>query len=172
MWKTIAVFFKEPTREFSLKEIGKRSRLAHTSTKQNLTKLIRKKLVKKREEKRGRRIFPYYSADRNEKFMKYKKTHNHLELMESGVVEYIEERIMPRCIVLFGSYQRGEDTEKSDIDLFIEARQEEIELKKFEKKLQRKIQVHFKERFNKYSPELKNNIINGTVLQGFLKGYK
>ena len=42
----------------------------------------------------------------------------------------------------------------------------------FEKKLGRKIELHFNDTFNSYSKELKNNIINGMVLGGFLEGYK
>ena len=79
---------------------------------------------------------------------------------------------MPKCIVLFGSFQKGEDIEQSDIDLFIESPKLKIDLKKFEKKMKRKIELHFKENFSKYPKELKNNIINGTVLFGFLEGFK
>ena len=62
--------------------------------------------------------------------------------------------------------------EGSDIDLFVECRKEEINLKRFEKKLGRKIELHFNENFLSYPKELKNNIINGMVLSGFLEGYR
>ena len=78
----------------------------------------------------------------------------------------------PKSIVLFGSYQRGEDIENSDIDLFIESKKEKLDINIFEKKLKRKIELHFKEDFTSYPKELKNNIINGIVLSGFLEGYK
>ena len=79
---------------------------------------------------------------------------------------------MPKSIVLFGSYQKGEDSENSDIDLFVECDKEELDVKIFEKKLGRKIELHFKKDFTLYPKELKNNIINGIVLSGFLEGYK
>ena len=88
------------------------------------------------------------------------------------MIEFIEEKLMPKSIVLFGSYRRGEDTESSDIDLFVECKEESINLKPFEKVLGRKIEIHFKEDFMSYPKELKNNIINGIVLNGFLDGYK
>ena len=73
---------------------------------------------------------------------------------------------------MFGSYQKGEDVEDSDIDLFIECKKEELDIKIFEKKLGRNIELHFNENFTSYPKELKNNIINGIVLSGFLEGYK
>ena len=56
--------------------------------------------------------------------------------------------------------------------MFIECKEKELDIKPFEKKLARKIELHFNENFNLYSKELKNNIINGIVLSGFLEGYK
>jgi predicted nucleotidyltransferase len=78
---------------------------------------------------------------------------------------------MPGCIVLFGSYLRGEDTEESDIDLFVEADKKEIRLERFEGLLKRKIELHFRRDFGKISKELKNNIINGLVMQGYLEAF-
>ena len=79
------------------------------------------------------------------------------------------EKFNPNSIVLFGSYQKGEDTIKSDIDLFIESKEQNINLQEFETKLNRKIQLHFNESFEKYPKELKNNICNGIVLKGYLE---
>ena len=61
---------------------------------------------------------------------------------------------------------------RSKIDLFVECKKEELNLEKFEKKLGRKIELHFNEDFTLFPKELKNNIINGIVLSGFLEGYK
>jgi len=93
-------------------------------------------------------------------------------ILDSGVTRFIEEKLIPKSIVIFGSYQRGEDTEDSDIDIFVECKEEELNLDKFERKLNRNIQLHFKENFNLYPKELKNNIMNGIVVGGFLEGYK
>ena len=73
---------------------------------------------------------------------------------------------------MFGSYRRGEDVESSDIDIFVECADEPVNVAQFEKKLGRKIELHFKEDFTAYSKELKNNLINGIVLSGFLEGYR
>ena len=167
------VFFRFSTKEHTLKDVSNRIKIAHTSVRQNLRNLVKIGLIQQRIEKRGKRMFPLYKADRNNKsFIQCKKIYNLQLMMESGMIPYVEEKLMPKCIVMFGSFQRGEDAEESDIDLFVESKQEEIELKQFEKKLGRKIEIHFKEHFTSYPKELKNNIINGTVLHGFLEGYQ
>ena len=47
-----------------------------------------------------------------------------------------------------------------------------LQVHDLEEKLNRKIELHFNERFASYPKELKNNIINGVVLMGFLEGYE
>ena len=71
--------------------------------------------------------------------------------------------------MLFGSASRGEDTEESDIDLFIQAKQSKIDLSKFGKTLNRKINLLFESDFKTVSPELINNLANGVVLYGYFK---
>ena len=173
MSRTAEICFVNPTKKNYLMDISRKIELAHTSVKKNLDKLVRLELVIESVEKKGGRKFPLYKADiDNRLFKEYKMIYNLSSLLESGVVEFIEEKLMPKSIIVFGSYQRGEDTEKSDIDIFVECKEEEINLNKFEKKLHRKIQLHFKEDFALYPKELKNNIINGIVMKGFLEGFK
>lgn len=171
MSRTVEVFFICPTREFTLKDVSRSSKLAHTSTKQNLRQLVKLGLINCRMEKKGKRAFPLYRANRNKQFIQYKKLYNLTAIIESGIIEFIEERLMPNCLVLFGSYQRGEDLEDSDIDLFIEAPQKNLDLKPFKTKLNRNLELHFREHFLSYPSELRNNIINGSILMGFLVGY-
>ncbi len=172
MATTLNLFYNNPTTKFSLASISQKTKLAHTSTKNNLINLIKKNIIIKIIEKKGKRNFPEYIANRNEKlFIITKKIQNLNNLLNSGLIPHIEEQTFPKSTVLFGSYNRGEDIETSDIDIFIEAQPQEINLKSFEKKLNRKIELHFQPNFKEYAPELKNNIINGTILQGFLEGY-
>jgi predicted nucleotidyltransferase len=154
-------------------EISKKIKLAHTSVKQQLEKLLAEKLIIEHIDKKGTRKFPTYKANlENKEFFKYKKIFNYKKIVLSGIIEYLDNKFMPKCIILFGSYQRGEDTEDSDIDIYIQCKQEIIHLTKFEKVIDRKIELHFNEQFNKYPKELKNNISNGIVLSGFLEAYE
>lgn len=76
---------------------------------------------------------------------------------------------MPDAIVLFGSFSRGEDVKESDIDLFMVAKEKQLDIAKFEKYLDKQINIIWEENFNRLSKELRNNIINGIVLHGYLK---
>jgi predicted nucleotidyltransferase len=173
MWRTAAIFFDNPTEELYLMDISRRLGLAHTSVLANLLSLIKEGVITKKTLSRGSRRFPVYSANMNDKrYKKHKKLYNLLNIMESGLVESVEQVVMPKSIVLFGSYSRGEDTEESDIDLFVESLEKKIDLPKFEKILNRKIQLHFNRDFSSYPVELKNNILNGIVLQGFIEAFR
>jgi len=72
-------------------------------------------------------------------------------------------------VVLFGSASRGEDTENSDIDLFLQSGESDINVEKYENALNRKISILFESDIRKLGKELLNNILNGHVLYGYLK---
>ncbi len=113
-----------------------------------------------------------YSADRTSNtYLLEKKSFNIYQLHTSGLLEFIQKELSNPVIVLFGSYMRGEDTENSDIDLYIETpAKKKINLDKFEKILQRRIQQFIYKNIHELeNKELANNILNGTVLTGFME---
>ena len=172
IYKTAGIFFNEPTKEHYLKEISRKAKLAHTSVKQHLKSLKSLSIITETKEKKGTRSFPIYKANLyNNNYKKYKRMYNLNKLMESGIINHIKDNFMPNSIILFGSFQKGEDIEDSDIDIFVESKEKKIELGSFSKKLDRKIQLHFKENFKDYPKELRNNIINGLILEGYLEAY-
>ena len=173
MIRTAEVFFISPSKTHYLLDISRSIILAHTSVKKSLNNLLKIGLIVEQIEKKGKRKFPLYKSNiNNQLFKKYKIIYNISSILESNLIEFIEEKLAPKSIVVFGSYSRGEDIETSDIDIFVECKKEGLNVSKFEKKLNRKIELHFNDNFLTYSKELKNNIINGIVLSGFLEGYK
>ncbi len=168
--KIAADFFMHPSKQIYLMELSRRNKLAHTVVTPAIKTLLESKIILQNIEKRGKRKFPIYFSNLNAKeFRKEKKIFNFSLILRSGVIEFIEEQLSPKSIVLFGSFQKGEDIETSDIDLFIECAAEKIDLSLFEQKMERKIELHFNKKFSTYSKELKNNIANGIVLSGFLE---
>ena len=170
-YKVLRVFFEDPAPkgiEFQLREISRKVALAPPSVKRYLNELEREHLIIKAEHRiHG---YPVYYANRdNEEFKFLKKIDMITKINESGLLDYLSENCMPDAVVLFGSASRGEDLKESDIDLFVLSRKEKIDLTQFEKKLNRKINIFFSDNFNKLSKELKNNIINGAILKGYLK---
>lgn len=167
------VFFNEPTKPHYLIEISKKSKLAHTSTKKYLISLKKEGIIKESAEKKGKRSYPIYTADiDSSEYKNYKKIYNLIKVYDLKIIQFLKDKLMPKSIVLFGSYLRGEDVETSDIDIFVESKKHDLDLSKFEKEFKRKIELHFNEKFNDFPIELKNNIINGEVLYGYLEVYK
>ena len=111
----------------------------------------------------------FYTSNRSSlSYLLEKKLFNLKIIYNSGLLEELISKSHNATIVLFGSYSRGEDTEESDIDLYIEdINLSEKEFYKFEKKINRKIQL-FKYKNIKFieNKELANNIINGIILNG------
>jgi predicted nucleotidyltransferase len=166
------VFYQSPTKPHYLMDISRQTKIAHTSVKKNLRQLVKQGMITQYKEKRGSRIFPFYNANLDSRLFKaHKLAYNLITLHESGLIEYLNDTFAPRSVVLFGSYSRAEDVEDSDIDLFVQCRQANMELRRFEKKLGRKIELHFYEKFSTLSEEFRNNVINGITLAGFLEGY-
>lgn len=168
--KVADVFFNEPTKPHYLMEIAQKAGIAHTSVKKYLNQMKETGIIKETAEKKGKRKFPIYTANtENKEYKFYKRTTNLLKL--KGLTISLRDQLMPKTIVVFGSYARGEDIEESDIDIFVECKKTGLDLGRFEKQLARKIQLHFKEKFKTYPAELKNNIANGIVLSGYLEAF-
>ena len=169
-WTVLKLFFDNPLPEtaFQLREISRKSNLAPKSVKRYLIELEKEDLIIKHRHRIHK--YPVYKANRDNENFKFFKTINTLIIIrESGLLELLNNECMPAAIVLFGSAAKGEDLEDSDLDIFCRCKYKKLDLKKYEKKIKRKINLLFEENFNKLSDELKNNIINGIKLKGYLK---
>ena len=139
----------------------------------NYIKILQKeKLIIKREEYGN---FLWFAQRENNFFKKYKIADKLISLEKSQLINKLDDKYFYPTIILFGSSSLGEDIETSDIDLcIISENKKEIDLKKFEKKLNRNIQLFIfnKKDFQKLkekSKELYSNIINGIVLRGLIE---
>jgi predicted nucleotidyltransferase len=112
---------------------------------------------------------PHYIANwGNAEFHRTKKAHTAEALRSCGLIAYLFDACLPSAIILYGSASRGEDMEGSDIDLFVQSKEKKPDLEKYEKALGRKIHILFQPDFGKLGKELRNNIINGSILYGYL----
>ena len=167
IWKVFEVFVEEPLTIHYIKEISRKINLAPTSVKNHIISLEKEKIIL---EKKGERFIGFIANRDNESFLFYKKILNFIKLDESGLINYLNNSLYPKAIVLYGSYARGEDVEKSDIDLFILSKTTKtLLLEKFERVLNRKIHIIIKETIKKMQENLRLEIINGLVLKGYLQ---
>lgn len=168
-YKVLKVFLDSPTQEFGLREISRIAKLSPVSVLHYLEEFKKEELII-RLEKKGK---PIYKAEReNENFIFYKRLSTLYELHNSGLIEYLWQKLAPQALVLYGSHAKGEATENSDIDLFVIGKKEEIELNKFEDIFGKEIHLMFDSDFKDIPKELKNNLINGIILKGYLKLFK
>ena len=103
----------------------------------------------------------------NQGAIEMKRVENLRFIYEKRLNSYMEE-CFPGCtIILFGSYAHGEDTIDSDIDLaVIGSKPKNVKFSKFEKVLERKINLNFYSALKDIDTELKENILNGITLAG------
>lgn len=96
-----------------------------------------------------------------------KRAENLKMIYESGILDSLIEIFPGTTIVLFGSYSKGEDTIKSDIDIaIVGTKEKEVDLPQFEKILERQISLHLFPSLKELSKEFKENLFNGIVLVG------
>ncbi len=165
-YKILQEFFNFPTYGFLIRELSRKTKISQPSVINHLKFLLKEDLIIKQKAK----PYPLFKANRENKVFKILKVFNiTLRIKTSGLLDYIWNKTFPNVIVLFGSCAKGEDIESSDIDLFIQAKEKNLILDKYERSLNRKISPFFKENFLRFPKELKNNITNGIILKGYLK---
>ena len=164
-------FFDNPTTKLRVREVEQTINVPLPSAIRYCKELEQEKIFK--TEIIGKTKF-YTTNKTSFEFTLEKKLYNIRTIYESGLIEHLKKELSNPVIILFGSYSRGEDIETSDIDLYVETEsKKELELKKFEKKLKRKIQI-FKHKSIKSvrNPHLMNNIINGIKLNNQIEVFK
>jgi len=163
-----AYFFTHPTARLRVRQIERELHMPLPSVIRYCRELHEENILKK-EAISGVTL---YAADRaSKKYLFEKKLFNLRQIFESGLIDFFVREYSNPVIVLFGSYAKGEDIERSDIDLYIEtAKKQEFDLQKFEKIFQRRIQIfNFRNIREVPNVHLANNIINGTILNNFVE---
>ncbi|MBS3138717.1 nucleotidyltransferase domain-containing protein [Candidatus Woesearchaeota archaeon] len=165
-YQVLQQFFDFPKKAFLIRELSRNTKLAATAIRIHLKALLKEGLIAK--EVGG--LYHSFKAQIDSPLYKTLKWQNLvLRLQQSGLLVSLEKSLYPTCVLLFGSASRGEDTEMSDIDIFVQAKLQKIDMNKFEKELNRKINILFESNLNILGPELLNNLSNGIVLYGYLK---
>lgn len=165
-------FFDFPDKEFSFNEICEQTDTSKTTASIVVQNLIAKGWATKQVIGKLWRLSANMS---NMRFKHYKIVHNLELIYGTNVLEYIQTNYpMPRAIVLFGSYRKGDDISTSDIDLAVEipgtqgiiTQEAAIDILGYRKNV--KINIHT---FSRQTVDINlfNNIANGIVLSGFLE---
>ncbi len=148
----------------SQREIAKLLNVSPTAVSNSTKKLKDSNLIKVEKTK----TINFVSFNRDEpSAIDLKRVENLKNLYISGLSAYLEKELAGSTVMLFGSYSKGEDTNTSDIDIAVVERRDKIlELEKYEKILNRRININFYDTWKKIHENLKNNILNGIILHG------
>ena len=153
---TLSPFFEDTTVEIGVREYARMKDITPPTASAHLKKMHDEGFLKRRGFRRSVLFCILYHK---------------LKIKDSGLTDYLKEKLLHPTIILFGSLSKAENTKESDIDLcLITKSKAEIDLSKFEKKLDREIQV-FRHPSLKDIPNehLVNNMINGRILSGLVK---
>ena len=156
-------------------ELAKKLKISKMTANRKINQLVREGFLKKEVIGKSWRLFCNASHPYNKS---RKISYNLSMIYESGLVDEIRKKFGgTKAIVLFGSYRKGDENEKSDVDIAVEVLDDIMEVSEFAiiKKygLREKVIVNL-HRFNrkKINANLFLNILNGIVLDGFLEARK
>ncbi len=155
--KLLRLVFEYPRERFTLRQIVAKTHVPLSTLARYLVHLQKENLIDKNYQ---------FIENTNTRWCKTAFMIN--LLFESGLTNFLEEKLKPGVIVLFGSVRKGEYDVESDIDLFVEAAEQKINLAPFEKTLGHRIHIVMKPRLCELPKELKLSIVNGIKLSGYL----
>jgi len=159
------IFFENPSKTYHIREIARLLKMSKTAVSYHINQLIKQEIILV---KKG--VFKEYAANESSRKYRFPKMVYSMEkIEESGLIDLLEEETAPKSIVLFGSFAKAEFDSNSDIDIFIQSKEQSINIRDFEKKISHKINLFFEPDLKKLSDELFNNIVNGIKLRGYLK---
>ena len=171
--KVLLWFFAFPSQQVGLSDLAEAVAISKTTAKRVVTQLVESGFLHKEELGKLWRI----SCNSAHIYNYSAKIAYNLNLVyESGILAKVHELIPNwRCIILFGSYRKGDDAENSDIDIAVEVlNNQELRIVElgvipqlgFRKKVV--VNMHLFSR-NRIDLNLFANIANGIVLEGFLE---
>lgn len=161
--RILELLFKFPTRRFHIREISRLVKISPPAISKAIKQLEKENIILSNKNV----VYEVKANLENPNFKNLKRVYNLKEIYASGLFDYLSEKFPLDTIILFGSYSKGEDTERSDIDIaIIGSKEKTFELKNFEKNLKRKIILNFYLNLKSIEINLKSNILNGITLKG------
>jgi len=175
--KVMQWFFAYPNIPITLTELSKEVAISKKNASLIVNQLLEENFLLKEEIGRSWRI----TGNQKHIYNHTKKIGYNLILIynllfEGGIINEIHKIAgNAKVVVLFGSYRKGDDNEKSDIDIAVEViggKEQKIvklgEIKKFGYRKNVPINLHIFSR-DKIDINLFSNIANGIILEGFLE---
>lgn len=168
IFKDLKSFFEDCYREINVRDYAKIIKASPPTASKLAKGYCSEDLLKKRIEKQN----VFFRANReNCIFVRLSQIYWQEKIRKTGLLERIQNELSPNAIILFGSLSKAEARKDSDMDLAVLSySNKEIDVSEFSEKLGRKIQIFSFESLQSIkSNELRNSILNGTVINGVLR---
>ena len=138
--KILKFFLDNPYYEVYLRELAKKLKLSPFAAKKYLDLLLKENLIT--EERKAN--LRYFKANISNLFFRYMKISFSINiLLKSGIIKFLKDNVENvSSIVLFGSMAKGEDDKNSDIDIVVIGKEKSIDLREFEAKFGKEINLH------------------------------
>lgn len=171
--KVLLWFFNFPNDELSLSDLASNLAISKSTANKVITRLISEGFLKKKVFGKAWSISCNQMHSYNHSL---KVAYNLMMISNSKIIEEVHNVARSsRAIILFGSYRKGDDTEKSDIDIAVEVLDSQTlkiqklgVLSNFGYRQNVTVNLHIFSR-NNIDLNLFSNISNGIVLDGFLE---
>ncbi len=161
--------FMNTGKKFNAREIAVGLGVSQTAIAKSLPELAKQELVQMAKDKISKRLSIELNRE-NPHVIGMKRADNIMQMYESGLAEFLKENFPGSTVIVFGSFSKGEDTYKSDIDIaVIGTKGKPVDLSDFEKKLAKEIRINFYKSFSDIKTELRNNILGGILLSGWIE---
>ena len=165
IFNNLKPFIEDCYAELGVREYSRLRNITPPTASKLLKNLELEGLLKKRTE-RGYLLF---RTNRESGILKG-LSHIYWKQKLNSIISEINSEFHNPTIILFGSLTKLESKKDSDIDLAIFTNiKKKINLSKYEKQLNREIQIFYFKSINEINKELKLNIINGYIIQGEIK---
>lgn len=168
-FRILAVFLKEPYREFYLREVASHAKVSVSTVKAYLDSLVRDEFLLRSK----RANLALFKANIENAAFRHFKIAYFLRRV-GPLIEHLKQNYENSSIILYGSCARGEDDKDSDIDLLIIGRAGIVELTDFERKFNRTITLavftyqDWEEKAKQDEAFYESIIADGLVIQGNL----
>ncbi len=154
---------------FNARGLAVRLGVSQPAISKALPRLEKQSLIWMAKDKNSKRLSIELNRE-NSLVIGMKRADNIRQVYESGLAEFLRERFPSCAVIVFGSFAKGEDTHKSDIDIaIIGSKSKALDLNEFEKKLTKETRVNFYQSFKEINTELRNNILGGILLSGWIE---
>jgi predicted nucleotidyltransferase len=165
----LKLFFEEPTKHWHFSHIKKKVPIADNKVSRWLKFFMEKELITKKHPKNK---MPYYISNYNNfEYQTLKKTYALKEIHTSGLLKHLISLKTAKTIIIFGSFTRWDWHKDSDIDIFIYGNDKNFKQSRYERILDKEIQVFpykTKKHLKKLNSSFIKNILKGNIIKGDL----